>query len=147
MSNMNQCKVEKEANKKACKVLGFCTGLPREHRLFIDGCDRSAEKIPYGECIRCKKYLYRKVHIIIFNIIILCFLLLCILIMCTPQGAIKRKLFVQSGANIAFISEIEKVEDAEGIGSGSYLVTVKGNQREWKVFSYGNIYFAEIKPQ
>lgn len=128
------CKLERKLGWQAKKRFMFCQGLHSSIKIFHEGNSSQITMEPYGECTECRRYLYRKCYVNCAQIVVICACLLLILVLGTPEGAIRRNLFVQEGIQEAVSGRIEKVTDEKGgTKKNHYNVTVNGEQQEWEV--------------
>lgn len=123
------CQLEKEVGIKAKHIAGGCKGI-----YCIQAINRGEGTLKHEyhqECKKCYRFIHYRYYRISATILCMIFFLLNVLICCTPQGAIRRRLFIRDGIDIAFTSVIEKT-DSNG-EKESYLVYIECGKERWNV--------------
>lgn len=105
------CKLERHVGKTAHKKLIFCEGLYLSTGVPLYD-DYFGYK-PCAECKECKRYLYRKQYVNLFDAAMISLIILVMLILGTPQWAIRWNLFLYEGVQEAINSNVERVEQED----------------------------------
>ena len=131
------CQLEKTFGIEANHIGGLCKGI---YCVRIES--GGILKHEYHEkCKKCYRFVYRRCYRISITMLCMMFFLFFCLVSSTPQGSMRRQLFIRDGINSAFTSMINRVDSNED-SKESYLVFTEQGKETWHVESLHFVCFA-----
>lgn len=131
--------LEKNRGIKAKHNVGKCRGIYYVQSITGDG--KTLKHEYYYECKKCNRFKFNRFYRVSITILCMIFFLFFTLVFSTPQGAIRRRLFIRDGIDSAFTSEINKMA-SNGINKESYIVFTESGKEIWRVESLNFVCFA-----